>query len=189
VEHLVAREPSGPARRGSELTVESRYTSVPLPSPSSAAVRSPIDFTEFSVGPWVRQDPEPERRPPSIYVFGQPNQDDEVSLATASRLVFWEKSVFDLPTFTVLSPTADGRFRKRQADRKDKRSMVFALRLPSDSCFLMRDNSKRFKIAGPATIVEEARSERLNAAISVPRDKVQEIIGQFENGEESEEEL
>ena len=191
IEHFAPRASSRPARRDSNFTAESQYTSVSLPSPSSssAAMRSPINFTEFSVGPWLRQDAECEQRPSSMYVFGQQDPEVDVTLATASRLFSRRRNKLEVPTFTVLSPTTNGRFRKRQADPQDKLSMVSALRLPSDSYFMTRDNGKRLKMAGPSTILEEARLQRLDTVISVPQNRVPELIHQFENEEESEEEL
>jgi hypothetical protein len=113
----------------------------------------------------------------------------DVPFAAASRLLFRRKSKPDILTFTVLSPVANGHFRKRRADPEDKLFMVSALRLPSDSYFMTQDNGKRLKMTAPITILEEAQSKWLNAVISVPRHKVQELIHQFKDHEESEEEL
>ena len=190
IEHIKPEAPSQRAQRNSNLSVESQYTSIPLSSPSPPIViRSPIDLTEFSVGPWVRQDVERQRRLDSSYVFEQQELPSEVTFAAASRLLFGRRNKPKSPTFTVLSPTTNGGFRKRQADPQDKRSMISALRLPSGSRFMTRDNGKRLKIAGPSTIIEEAESQRLDTVIAVPQHRVQELIHQFENNEDSEEEL
>ncbi len=53
-------------------------------------------------------------RPP-MYEFGQQNHDGAVSLAEASRLLF-KSRIGRKALFTVLSPIAGNRFRKRQAD-------------------------------------------------------------------------
>lgn len=189
MEQFAPDESSNNARRDSNVTVESRYSSVPLPSPISAAMRSPIDLTELSIGPWASQGAESERVRPLMYVFGQQHQEADVPFTPASRLLFRRENKSNMSTFTALSPTTNGRFRKRQADPQDKLSMVSALRLPSDSLFMTRENGKRLKVTAPITILEGAQSERLNAVISVPRHKVWELIHQFENHEESEDEL
>lgn len=92
-------------------------------------------------------------------------------------------------TFAVFSPTGNGRFRKRHADSHDKLSMTAALRLPSVSRFIARDNGKRLKLMAPTSNIKEARSERLQAVIAVSQHSVQESIRLFEEYEDPEEEL
>ncbi len=67
--------------------------------------------------------------------------------------------------------------------------MTTALRLPSVSRFIARDNGKRLKLMAPTAILEEARSERLQAVIAVSQHGVQELIRRFENYKDPEEEL
>jgi len=52
-----------------------------------------------------------------------------------------------------------------------------------------RDNGKRLKLTAPTNILEDARSEKLQAVLKVRQPNVQELIRQFENYEEPEEEL
>ena len=102
-----------------------------------------------------------------MYVFGQQGGEEAISLAQASRFVFSKQSRFKRRTFAVLSPTGNGRFRKCHTDSHDNLSITTALRLPSASRFITRDNSKRLKLIAPTTILEEARSETLQAVIAV----------------------
>jgi len=67
----------------------------------------------------------------------------------------------------VLSPTENGRFRKRHADSRDKLSITTILRLSSVSRFIARDNSKRLKLIVSITILEEARLERLTTVVTI----------------------
>lgn len=89
----------------------------------------------------------------------------------------------------MLPPIENGGFRKRRADSRDKLSMTTALRLPSVSRFITRDNGKRLKLMALTTILKEAHSEQLQAVIAVSQHSVQELICQFENYEDPEEEL
>ena len=122
-------------------------------------------------------------------MFGQQGGEEAISLAQASRFVFSKRTSVKERTFAVLSPTENGRFRKRRADSRDKLSMTTALRLPSVSRFIARDNGKRLKLMAPTTILEEARLERLQAVIAVSQHSIQELIRRFENYEDPEEEL
>jgi hypothetical protein len=110
-------------------------------------------------------------------------------LAQASRFVFSKRKSVKEGTFAVLSPTGNGTFRKRRADSRDKFSMTTALRLPSVSRFIAWDNGKRLKLIAPTIILEEARSERLQAVIAVSQHSVQELIRRFEDYEDPGEEL
>ncbi|KAL9103269.1 MAG: hypothetical protein Q9163_001671 [Psora crenata] len=124
-----------------------------------------------------------------MYVFGQQGEEEAISLAQASRFVFSERRSVKERTFAVLSPTGNGRFRKRHADSRNKLSMTTALQLPSASHFVARDKGKRLKLMAPTTILEEAHSERLQAVVAVSQHNVQELIRRFENYEDPEEEL
>ena len=86
----------------------------------------------------------------------------------------------------VLSPTGNGRFRKRYANSRDIISMTTALRLPSASRFITWDNGKRLKLMAPTAILEEACSERLQTVIAVSQHGVQELIRRFESYEDPE---
>ena len=158
--------------------------STPSPSVSVLPV-SPVASAQTSLVPYIP--PSGAAPPPSpMYVFGQ---EEAISLAQALRFVFSKQSNFQKRTFAVLSPTGNGRFRKRYADSHDNLSITTALRLPSVSRFIARDNSKRLKLIAPTAILEEARLERLQAVIAVSQYGIQELIRRFENYEDPEEEL
>jgi hypothetical protein len=78
----------------------------------------------------------------------------------------------------VLSLTSKDRFRLRKANSTNAVSMVKALQLPSEAPFLAlaRDLSKRLKVTALTTILEEARSQRLDAALIVTKENSKEII-------------
>ena len=99
-------------------------------------------------------------------------QEKAVPMAEATQFLFSKEANAKKRSFSVLSPTDDGSFRRRKADALDRPSIIKALRLPSGSHFMARDNGKRLKMTAPATILEEARSGRLNAVLSIPRHKV-----------------
>jgi len=168
----------------------------PIPSPrgstpSSAVLVSPVspvESAQTSLVPYVPPSGAAQPQSP-MYVFGQQGGEEAISLAQASRFVFSKLTSAKERTFAVLSPTGNGRFRKRHADSRDKLSMTAALRLPSVSRFIARDNGKRLKLMAPTTILEEARSKRLQAVIAVSQHSVQELIRRFENYEGPEEEL
>ncbi len=158
---------------------------------SPAGSVSPVSLVasaQTSLVPYVLPSSPAQPRSP-IYVFGQQAGEEAISLAQASRFVFSKRRIFKERTFAVLSPTENGRFRKRHADSRDKLSMTAALRLPSVSRFIARYNGKRLKLMAPTTILEEARSERLQAVIAVSQHSVQELIPRFENYEDPEEKL
>lgn len=163
----------------------------PMPSPAasvSPAPVSPMGSTQTSLILRVPPSGADQPRPP-MRLFGQQDGEAPVSLAQASRFLFSKRTSVKERTFAVLSPTANGSFRKRHADSRDTVSMITALRLPSKSRFIARDNGKRLKMTAPSTILEEARSERLQAVIAVSQHNVQEMIRRFENYEDPEEEL
>jgi hypothetical protein len=165
-------------------------TLVPYNAETQLASQPPLtlggvpDTTEDNVG----QEKGGQPRPP-MREFGQQNQDGVISFTEASRLLFKTRMDKKKRLFTVLSPMAGNRFHKRQADSLNKLSMVTALELSSESRFVARDNGKRLKLTAPTNILEDARSEKLQAVLKVRQPNVQELIRQFENYEESEEEL
>ena len=125
--------------------------------------------------------------PPPMRVFNQQNHDTSVSLAEASRLLSKTWTGRRKPMFTVLSPLAGNRFRKRQADSRDNASMVAALELPSEPRFIARDNNKRMKMTAPTAILNAARSEQLQTVLMVKQPNVQALIRRFEDHVEPEE--
>ena len=100
-------------------------------------------------------------------MFRQQVGEEAISLVQALRFIFSKRRSIKEGTFAVLSPTRNSRFRKRYTDSRDKLSITTALQLPSVSRFIARDNSKRLKLIVPITILEEARTERLQAVIAV----------------------
>jgi len=167
--------------------IPSPRRSTPSPAVSVSPV-SPVGSAQTSLVPYVPPSGAAQPQSP-MYVFGQQGEEEAISLAQASRFVFSKRRSVKERTFAVLSPTGNGRFRKRRADSRDKLSMTTALRLPSVSRFIARDNGKRLKLMAPTTILEEARSERLQAVIAVSQHSVQELIRRFEDYEVPEEEL
>lgn len=99
-------------------------------------------------------------------------QEKAVPVTEASQYLFSKETNAKKRSFSVLSPTDEGWFRRREADALDRPSMIKALRLPSGSHFMARDSGKGLKMTAPATILEEARSGRLNVVLSIPRYKV-----------------
>ena len=169
------------AQRASAYTVESQYSPARSLSPSSdvsgvfANSRQTYSlFQPHLVG-------NSSTTAPPMFLFGQGRQNEQVSLTYAKRLLFSKRARTRGGPFTVLSPTENGTFRKREADCQDKTSIIDALQLPSASNFIARDNGKRLKMTAPTSILEEARSEELKAVVSVPQNKVQELISRFEN--------
>ena len=161
----------------------------PTPSPAvSVSPVSPVGSAQMSLVPYVPPSSAVQPRSPT-YTFGQQDEEEAISLAQASRFVFSKRRSVEEGTFAVLSPTENGRFRTRRADSRDKLCMTNALRLPSVSRFIARDNGKRLKLMAPTTILEEARSERLQAVIVVSQHSVQELIRRFENYEDPKENL
>ncbi len=156
--------------------------------PSPAVPVSPVESVPTSLVPYVPPSDVNQPRSP-VYIFGQPSEEEAISLAQASQFLFSMRTNFTKHTFAVLSPLENGRFRKRHANSHDQRSMTTTLRLPSVSSFIARDNGKRLRLMAPTTILEEARSERLKAVVSVPQHGVQDLIRRFENYEDPEEEL
>ncbi len=156
--------------------------------PSPAVPVSPVESAQTSLVPYVPPSGvDPPRSP--MYVFGQQGGEQAISLAQASQFLFSMRTRVTEHTFAVLSPLENGRFRKRHANSRDQLSMTTALRLPSVSSFVARDNGKRLRLMAPTTILEEARSERLKAVVAVPQHGVQDLIRRFENYEDPEEEL
>jgi hypothetical protein len=175
--------------RGSFLTAGSQYSMSPIATPVSTTFRPRLDFAEFTVGPWTSQTANIGHEASNIYVFGQQDTEGDIPFTDASRLLFGPKTKSKSSAFTVLSPTVNGRFNKRSADTQDTPSMISALNLSSRCYFVAQSNGKRLKMAAPVTILEEARSDRLHAVVAVPQQKVPDLIHQFENQEESDEEL
>ncbi|KAL9631872.1 MAG: hypothetical protein Q9164_005658 [Protoblastenia rupestris] len=165
-----------------------RSTPSPPVSVSPVSPVWPVGSAQTSLVPYVPPSGAAQPRSP-MYVFGQQGGEEAISLAQASHFVFSKQSNVEKRTFAVLSPTGNGRFRKRHADSRDNLSMTIALQLPSASRFIARDNGKRLKLMAPTAILEEARSERLQAVIAVSQHGVQELIRRFENYEDPEEEL
>ena len=174
--------------RRSFLTVGSQYSISPVTTSVSATFRPTIDFTEFSVGPLISQAANTGHGVSNMYLCGQQDADGDIPFTDASRLLFGPKKRSKSSGFTVMSPTVNGRFRKRNA-AQDTPSMVFALNLSSRCNFVAQSNGKWLKMAAPVIILEEARSDRLHAVVAVSRQKVPDLIHQFENQEESDEEL
>ena len=165
----------------------------PIPSPRrstplTAVLVSPVGRAQTSLVPYIS--PSGAAQPQSsMYVFGQQDREESISLAQASRFVFNKQSSVKERKFTVLSPIGNGRFRKRHANPCDKLSMTTALQLSSISRFIARDNGKRLKFMAPTSILEEANSEQLQAVVAVSQHNVKELIKQFENYKDPEEEL
>lgn len=128
-----------------------------------------------------------DQSPSAIVGSGGAAREKAVPLAKASHPLFDKKANAKKRSFSVLSPTDDGGFRRREANALDRPSMINALGLPSGSHFMARDNGKRLKMTAPATILEEARSDRLNAVLSIPRHKVQEFVNRFDSHDQEEE--
>ena len=93
----------------------------------------------------------------------------------------------------MFSPAGRDRFRVHKADPTDTVSMVNALQLPSKApaiaVALASDQGKRLKLAAPTTILEEARAQKIDVAVVVPRLNAGEVIRQLEDFEEPGEEL
>jgi hypothetical protein len=88
---------------------------------------------------------------PRTSVMGEQLQrDPEVSLTDASRLLRRETPEVGKNSFSVLSPTNNGGFRKREADPRDENSMASALSIGSDNYYLTRTNRKRLKLTSPS---------------------------------------
>jgi hypothetical protein len=67
--------------------------------------------------------------------------------------------------------------------------MIQALQLPSETRFLTADDGKRLKLTAPVRIIEEAHSQNLDAALVVLRQNTGDLIRQFEENDDLEEEL
>ena len=158
-----------------------------VPPDTSQGSASPMQATTTAVddqSALVASDPSPSAIVESRM---EAAQEKAVPVAEASQFLFSKEANAKKRSFSVLSPTDDGGFRRREADALDRPSMIKALRLPSGSHFMARDNGKRLKMTAPATILEEARSGRLNAVLSIPRHKVQEFANRFDTHDEEEE--
>jgi len=127
--------------------------------------------------------------PEDMFVFGQGLQNRTISLQEASRFLFRRRIRGKSRPFRVISPAGNGRFSISQADPTDPVSMVNALQLPSEAPFLTKEKEKRLKLTAPTTILEEARSQRLDTALIVSQYSVRELIRRFEDCEGSEQEL
>jgi len=120
-------------------------------------------------------------------------EDITISLRDASRLIFRRQIRTAARSFMVFSPAGRDRFRVHKADPTDTVSMVNALQLPSKApaiaVALASDQGKRLKLAAPTTILEEARAQKIDVAVVVPRLNAGEVIRQLEDFEEPGEEL
>lgn len=128
-----------------------------------------------------------------MYIFGQEQEIEErtISFQDATRLLFRRRTRIRSRAFMVLSVAGNNRFRIHQADSTNTISMVNALQLPSEtpSVALARDQGKRLKLNAPAAILDGARSQRLDTALVVSKHNAGEIIRQFEDSQESTDEL
>ncbi len=79
---------------------------------------------------------ETDRPPPAIFNSTFGTLDESVPLAEAFRLLIDTEANVRKRSFSVLSPTDNGGFRRREADALDRSSMIDALRLPPDSHFM-----------------------------------------------------
>ena len=136
----------------------------------------------------VDQEKEDQSRS-SMREFEQQNQNDVISFTKISRLLFKTRMNKKKHLFTMLSLMIDNRFHKRQVDSLNKLSMITVLELSYESRFVTRDNDKRLKLTASTNILEDARSEKLQAMLKVRQLNVQKLIRQFENYEESEKKL
>ncbi len=136
----------------------------------------------------VDQEKEDQSRS-SMREFKQQNQNDVISFTKISRLLFKTRMNKKKHLFTMLSLMIDNRFHKRQVDSLNKLSMITVLELSYESRFVTRDNDKRLKLTASTNILEDARSEKLQAMLKVRQLNVQKLIRQFENYEESEKKL
>jgi hypothetical protein len=124
-----------------------------------------------------------------LFVFGQENQDETISLQDASRFLFRNRTRTTARSFIAFFPVGKDRFRVRQADSTNPASMVKALQLPSEAPFLIADRGKRLKLTAPTSILEQARSQNLDAALVVSQQNAKELIGRFQDCNKPEEEL
>jgi hypothetical protein len=128
-----------------------------------------------------------------MYIFGQEQEIEErtISFQDATRLLFRRRTRIRSRAFMVLSAAGNNRFRIHEADSTNTISMVNALQLPSEtpSVALARDQGKRLKLNAPAAILDGARSQRLDTALVVSKHNAGEIIRQFEDSQESTDEL
>jgi len=165
-------------------------TLVPYNAETQLASQSSLTFEEVSdtMKDNVDQEKEDQSRP-SMREFEQQNQDDVISFTKVSRLLFKTRMNKKKRLFTMLSLMIGNRFHKRQVDSLNKLSMITVLELSSESRFVTRDNGKRLKLTASTNILEDARSEKLQAMLKVRQLNVQELIRQFENYEEPEKKL
>jgi hypothetical protein len=73
----------------------------------------------------------------------------ELSFADASRLLRGKRSRVEMNSFTFLSPTDNGGFRKREVDLYDEESMASTLCIESDGYYMTRTNGKRLRLISP----------------------------------------
>jgi hypothetical protein len=83
--------------------------------------------------------------------------------------------------FTVLHPTSNSNFRVRQINRSDPVAMADALDVPSMCSFIISDRGKRLKLTAPATILDEARLQRLDTALRVPQSNPRALMHELED--------
>jgi hypothetical protein len=67
--------------------------------------------------------------------------------------------------------------------------VIKALELPSKAVFLVKSGDKRLKLTSAIQLLEEAGSQNLDTALVVPQGNAQELIDQFRDSDELEEEL
>ena len=148
-----------------------------------------VEDTHSALVPSVPLPPATPSLPENMFVFGQGLQNRTISIQEASRFLFRRRIRGKSRPFRVISPAGNGRFSISQADPTDPVSMVNALQLPSEVPFLTKEKGKRLKLTAPITILEEARSQRLDTALIVSQHSVRELIRRFEDCEGSEQEL
>lgn len=119
-----------------DSTIDPESAELQLPGQNSLTSENTVDMKEEDGGQL-----RPFGNRPPMYVSGQQNDDNAVSLAEASRLLSKNRIGRRKPMFTVLSHLGGNQFRKRQADAHDQASMVAALELLSDSRFMPPDNN------------------------------------------------
>jgi hypothetical protein len=172
------------SRRSSRYSDESQYSPPPTPSTPSGAPKSPLRFSKAFFGPLT---PLPHNA--RTTVLAKQLHDYELSFADASRLLRGKRTGVGKISFTVLSPTDNDGFRKREVDPYDEESMASALCMGSDHYYMTRTNGKRLRLTSRSTILEEARSGWLNAVISASQQQPEELIYQLENQEDPDLEL
>lgn len=158
-----------------------------------AVTGSLVESSHSVITPPVSSFPTNQPSAAPMFMFGQEQEieDRTISFQDATRFLFRRRTRTRSRAFAVISPAGNDRFHIRQVDSTDTVSMVNALHLSSKtpSLALARDQGKRLKLNAPATILDEARSQRLDTALVISNHNAGEIIRQFEDAQESEDEL